>query len=142
MLAIDIIRNLQARGFTVSLTDEDKVRVTPASQLPDDDRKLIKAYKTELLWRLRHPDGDPDPFVTTEACPVCGAELLSGEGKRFRKAWCPAGHVSGWRPPSNQPLIDENGDLVIPLDAEAKYRWWQGGQSVADTLRELREADR
>jgi hypothetical protein len=27
------------------------------------------------------------------------------------------------------------------LDAEAKYRWWQGGQSVAETLAELQGAN-
>ena len=59
MLAMRIIQDLQARGFTVRLTEEGKVRVTPASQLTDEDRHLLKCYKTELLWRLRHPEGDP-----------------------------------------------------------------------------------
>jgi hypothetical protein len=34
------------------------------------------------------------------------------------------------------PYID-NGTLVIPFDAPAKYRWWQGGQTIAETLEEL-----
>lgn len=34
------------------------------------------------------------------------------------------------------PHID-NETLVIPFDAPAKYRWWQGGQAIAETLEEL-----
>lgn len=36
-----------------------------------------------------------------------------------------------------KPFIDTNGDLVIPLCSDPKYRWWQGGQSVRETLIEL-----
>ncbi len=30
------------------------------------------------------------------------------------------------------------GRLHIPFDAPARYRWWQGGQSIYETLIELR----
>jgi hypothetical protein len=60
MSALDIIHDLQVRGFTLSLTNEGKVRVAPADRLTDDDRHVIRCYKSELLWRLRHPEGDPD----------------------------------------------------------------------------------
>jgi len=39
--------------------------------------------------------------------------------------------------PGPLPLIDAKGNLRIPLNAPHRYRWWQGGQSIADTLREL-----
>lgn len=29
--------------------------------------------------------------------------------------------------------------LVIPFKARVKYRWWQGGQSIEETLKELLE---
>jgi hypothetical protein len=35
------------------------------------------------------------------------------------------------------PYIDQAGNLIIPLDCPARYRWWQGGQSPRETLREL-----
>ena len=35
------------------------------------------------------------------------------------------------------PFIDKNNDLIIPCSTELKYRWWQGGQSVLETLLEL-----
>lgn len=35
------------------------------------------------------------------------------------------------------PYIDHNGGLVIPFRSPRHYRWWQGGQSVIETLIEL-----
>ena len=35
------------------------------------------------------------------------------------------------------PYLTEHGELRIPIDCERKYRWWQGGQSVRETLIEL-----
>src|SRR5262249_9225752 len=40
--------------------------------------------------------------------------------------------------PKALPYLDAHGDLVIPMDCPKKYRWWQGGQSVDKTIRELR----
>jgi hypothetical protein len=36
------------------------------------------------------------------------------------------------------PRINDSGELVVPVDTPPRYRWWQGGQSVVDTLTELR----
>ena len=38
---------------------------------------------------------------------------------------------------SNRPYINARGELIIPFDSEAKYRWWAGGQSITKTLAEL-----
>jgi predicted amidohydrolase YtcJ len=35
------------------------------------------------------------------------------------------------------PYIDSSGAIVIPSNADPKYHYWNGGQSLADTLREL-----
>ncbi len=35
------------------------------------------------------------------------------------------------------PSIDEKGFLRIPPNTPKKYRWWDGGQSVVETLKEL-----
>lgn len=40
-------------------------------------------------------------------------------------------------PQLDRPQLDQAGRLRIPLSAPAVYRWWQGGQSPADTAREL-----
>jgi hypothetical protein len=41
---------------------------------------------------------------------------------------------------SNKPYLGKNGELVIPLDCPDKYKWWQGGQTIAETLAELTTA--
>ncbi len=35
------------------------------------------------------------------------------------------------------PFIDEKGYLVIPLATHPKYKWWCGGQSPEETIKEL-----
>jgi hypothetical protein len=46
----------------------------------------------------------------------------------------------GHEPPL--PFLDDQGRLRIPLDADDKYRWWQGGQSPFATLLELGASDK
>lgn len=41
--------------------------------------------------------------------------------------------------PAALPYLDQRGRLVIPFDCPPKYRYWAGGQSVRETLRELFE---
>ena len=38
----------------------------------------------------------------------------------------------GWE----SPYLNNDG-IVIPFNAPLKYRWWQGGQSLLDTLEEI-----
>ena len=36
----------------------------------------------------------------------------------------------------SKPYIQNDG-LVIPVNTPEKYRWWDGGQSITETLNEL-----
>lgn len=36
------------------------------------------------------------------------------------------------------PVLTADGTLSIPFDAPERYHWWRGGQSVAETLAEVR----
>jgi hypothetical protein len=36
------------------------------------------------------------------------------------------------------PYLTPGGTLVIPFDAPERYHWWKGGQSVAETLAEVK----
>ncbi|MBW2146559.1 MAG: hypothetical protein JRG73_03825 [Deltaproteobacteria bacterium] len=38
---------------------------------------------------------------------------------------------------SEKPSITEQGILIIPFESDPRYHWWNGGQSLDDTLREL-----
>jgi hypothetical protein len=35
------------------------------------------------------------------------------------------------------PYMDNSGTIIIPLNADAKYHYWNGGQPLSDTLMEL-----
>ncbi len=39
--------------------------------------------------------------------------------------------------PFRKPYMNKDGTLVIPFESDPQYHWWAGGQSIADTLREL-----
>ncbi|MCI5143183.1 MAG: hypothetical protein D3909_15940 [Candidatus Electrothrix sp. ATG1] len=51
-----------------------------------------------------------------------------------------SGSGQGHEPPL--PFLDDQGRLRIPLDADDKYRYWSGGQSVFATLLELDASDK
>jgi hypothetical protein len=36
-----------------------------------------------------------------------------------------------------KPFLDSEGDPVIPFNSDPKYHWWNGGQTVSETIREL-----
>src|SRR5262245_13338699 len=35
------------------------------------------------------------------------------------------------------PYINTKGELIIPFTADPRFHWWNGGQSIRQTLREL-----
>jgi tubulysin polyketide synthase-like protein len=73
MTANQLLGRMAARGVRITL-DGDELKVdAPAGMLTDEDRDRLKCYKTGLLWRLRHPEGDPD--VSGYQVPV----LINGE---------------------------------------------------------------
>ena len=39
--------------------------------------------------------------------------------------------------PTSLPYLDAQGNLVLSLDCPRKFRWWAGGQSVEQTMKEL-----
>ena len=40
-------------------------------------------------------------------------------------------------PPKDGPYIDPTGTIIIPFTADPKYHYWNGGQPLSETLREL-----
>jgi|RhiMetdeSRZDD1v2_1073273.scaffolds.fasta_scaffold3325194_1 TubC N-terminal docking domain len=87
MTANQILERMAARGVRITLND-DNLRVdAPAGVLTDEDRQLLKCYKTELLGRLRHPEGDPplgeymaNVFINGERVRIPMARLIA-EGR-------------------------------------------------------------
>ena len=44
-------------------------------------------------------------------------------------------------PEEVKPYVTDYGSLVIPWNSPPKYRYWQGGQSICKTLKELGRCD-
>lgn len=38
---------------------------------------------------------------------------------------------------TDSPYIDQTGAIIIPFNSDPKYHYWNGGQSLSDTLMEL-----
>jgi hypothetical protein len=39
--------------------------------------------------------------------------------------------------PTDSPYIDHTGTMIIPVNADQKYHYWNGGQPLLKTLLEL-----
>ena len=37
------------------------------------------------------------------------------------------------------PYLDLDGGLIIPFGCDSRYQWWNGGQGIAETERELKQ---
>jgi hypothetical protein len=44
-------------------------------------------------------------------------------------------------PQKDSPYIDDNGAIIIPFTADEKYHYWNGGQTMEDTLMELNASE-
>src|SRR5262245_11365320 len=60
MRTTEIIQYFESRGFRFALAGEDGVVVAPQSRISDAARQCLKCFRSEIRWRLRHPEGDPD----------------------------------------------------------------------------------
>ena len=45
------------------------------------------------------------------------------------------------KPEEVRPYVTEFGVLVIPWNSDQKYHYWNGGQSLCNTLKELGRCD-
>ena len=63
MTAASILEVLWAQGFSVSLVDNDRLAVSPASTLHDTQRELLRANKAEIVALLRDAKATTDALV-------------------------------------------------------------------------------
>jgi hypothetical protein len=89
MTANQLLGRMAARGVRIALDGNELKIDAPAGMLTDEDRHRLKCYKTELLWRLRHPEGDPSAsgytanvFINGERVRIALDRLIA-EGKEI-----------------------------------------------------------
>ena len=63
MAAKSILEVLWAQGFSISLTDNDQLAVSPASTLHESQRELLRANKVEIVALLRDAKATTDALV-------------------------------------------------------------------------------
>ena len=69
---------------------------------------------------------------------TAGGELHIHVGERRDADEVEAGRPLTWPgDPAARPFLDQQGALVLPTNCPARFRWWQGGQGLAATLKEL-----
>lgn len=87
------------------------------------------------------------PAAIVKSAQAAGVQLLARDDHIFGK---PAGALSAELREAvrvhkqellailpNRPYVTASGDLIISSAAPYRYRWWDGGQCIADTLLEL-----
>ena len=74
MTAASILEQLWAQGFTVSLVDNDRLAVSPASTLHESQRELLRANKAAIVALLRDAKTTTDALVKAAmlACDYWG----------------------------------------------------------------------
>ena len=74
MTAASILEQLWAQGFTISLVDDDRLAVSPASNLHDSQRELLRANKAAIVALLRDAKTTTDALVKAAmlACDYWG----------------------------------------------------------------------
>ena len=86
-----------------------------------------------------------------EQCRRCGVALAPGVGGKLRVSPPPEQLPEALRRALTQhkadvlaamarcprPYLTSRGELIVPHDADPKYYWWNGGQTIQETLEEL-----
>lgn len=111
-------------------TEVEEVRTARTNET-ESNGETLELFRTprtpsSLLPRVREEKEEIDHICTKEFCsPV--RSVRSSEGKS--------------NPPKKErlPFFTSDGTLSIPFDSPERYHWWKGGQSVAQTIAELRE---
>ena len=79
--------------------------------------KWLNRFKSEKGLPSELPKPPKEPFDS----------FSSSEGRRFPE------NIQ----PMPRPYMDASGDLVIPFGSDSKNHWWSGGQSIAETMKEI-----
>lgn len=83
-----------------------------------------------------------------ERCTAQGISLRPGEGFKLKVSPPPERlpedlreelkrHKAEVLSLLTRPYINTRGELIIPLTCHRRFHWWNGGQSLVETLQEL-----
>jgi hypothetical protein len=111
---------------------------TPVPNVPEDDigssLPPVGTLGTLISYPRAHTGREN---ITYAPCIHGGRDLLVPsvpQPSNSKDSETPVPNVPNHSP---KPYIDTDGNLRIPFDSPARYHWWKGGQSIAETLREV-----
>jgi hypothetical protein len=84
MTALQLLNRMEAEGVRVTLDGDELAVDAPLEWLEkEENAHRLRCYKTELLWRLRHPEGDPDAsgYMVSAGSERVPLSQLIAEGK-------------------------------------------------------------
>lgn len=116
-----------------STAEETRTLRTAVSESNEDSMDLFRTSRTppSLLTRIEKENVHTDAYVYKEF----------GEGVRSVRE--EKGAVVGVQTTEKRgrlPFLTADGSLSIPFDSPERYHWWKdGGQSVEETLKEVKE---
>jgi hypothetical protein len=129
--------------FSESVTTEFK-----ASQVSQDSDRCQTDLQSKYFRTVRtaflHPYAYAREDTTNIDTPVYMCKDLASAvlpvlaGFEGKAGPTPSAAPCG-EPPLRLPFLTAGGDLSIPFDSPVRYHWWRGGQSVAETLLEVKE---
>ena len=113
---------------TANTKSENSVPTVPTN--PVVDSRTARTAEVKLRTRARE-----DSTTTNIDTGIFPEELKDWE-TAVRDARLPLPPVAAGE---RLPFLTAGGDLSIPFDSPERYHWWRGGQSVAETIQEVKE---
>ncbi len=97
-----------------------------------ENRKGLSMTARELVKELFRQGYELHcrPGGVLEVYPEDGLTSEMQEGIHRHKA-----EIIAW---ISRPRINSRGRLIVPITSDCRYHWWNGGQSIWETIRELK----
>ncbi|GAN31888.1 MAG: hypothetical protein DYG83_18135 [Candidatus Brocadia sp. AMX2] len=107
--------------FTVK-TKQGDLNLHPGQVITIAEEKALKLIMEGKIKTIGEPIGE-----------------ISAEKESLNERMCIMGE--NCEPGQTEPYVTDSGVLVIPFNSHRKYHYWNGGQSVCDTLKEIGRCD-
>jgi hypothetical protein len=110
-------------SFTVK-TKQGDLTLSLGQVITLAEEKAVKLIVAGKIKPIEEPKQQPEPQIIGYGL----AERMSIEGENCS-------------PEQVKPYVTDYGSLIIPWNSDPKYHYWNKGQGICDTLKELGRCD-
>ena len=115
-------------------------QASPASNHSESELSGLAAPNSRTL---RTPISNPCAYAREETPNIHTPVYMCKDSENGVLSVLSSLEVEAGPPPTaageRLPFLTADGTLSIPFDSPERFHWWRGGQSVAETLAELKE---